>query len=466
MAHFTTNPTSGLMPEARFVVCPVTANFAKPDDPRTVLCDSVLSPANLELVHPVSNPSEKNMHRSLAIVAMAASGLFAFTTSAIAQTTWTVCADGCQFTSINAAIDDASNGDVIQLSAEYYTEGVVIDTDGKAITLRGATDKDGKPTSILNGSGLHQVLRCAGGEGSETIFRNVVITQGKSITGAGIFLEGSSPTMINCTFMGNDAPRGGAMYSSDSSPTLTDCTFTGNHAAYGGAMYSGDSSPTLTDCTFSYNTATYRGAGMYNLQSSPDLISCRFTFNTSTSYGGGMYNSASSPTLGNCEFMSNTSQIGGGMCNDNGSNPALTDCTFVANSVRIHDGGGMYNMASSSPALSNCEFMLNHADGRGGGMFNEAGSPILTNCSFCGNTDGSGFNSISGSIDGSSSGNNLLDVGCVFGDINLDGVVNLADRTELSAIIGICDADINGDGMVDGADLSYVLGYWGICGTP
>ena len=157
---------------------------------------------------------------------------------------------------------------------------------------------------------------------------------------------------------------------------------------------------------------------------------------------------------------------GGGMFNDAASSPTLIDCAFTANSARVISGGGIYNEATSSPTLANCEFKFNMAGIDGGGMFNEAGSPILTNCSFCGNTDGSGFNSISGSIDGSSSGNNLLDVGCVFGDINLDGVVNLADRTDLSAIIGICDADINGDGMVDGADLSYVLGYWGICGTP
>ena len=71
---------------------------------------------------PVPNPSEKDMHRSFAIVALAASGLFAFATTANAEIR-TVCASGCQYASINAAIDDALNGDVIQLSAETYFEG-------------------------------------------------------------------------------------------------------------------------------------------------------------------------------------------------------------------------------------------------------------------------------------------------------------------------------------------------------
>ena len=108
------------------------------------------------------------------IAALAASGLFASTTTANAETI-TVCASGCDHTSINAAIDVASDGDVIQLSAETYFEGAVIDTDGKAITLLGATDKGGNPVSILDGSESHHVLECSSKETGETVFQNLVI---------------------------------------------------------------------------------------------------------------------------------------------------------------------------------------------------------------------------------------------------------------------------------------------------
>jgi hypothetical protein len=125
-------------------------------------------------------------------------------------------------------------------------------------------------------------------------------------------------------------------------------------------------------------------------------------------------------------------------------------------------GGGMRN-SSSSPTLTNCTFTSNSAD-YGGGMYNSSSSPTLTNCNFCGNVDGSGFNSISGdAINGSSSGNNLLDAACVFGDINFDGVANLADRTPFNTLIGVCDADINGDGEVNGADMAFILSWWGPC---
>ena len=70
------------------------------------------------------------MIRPQTTVALAGIGLLA---SATVADTLTVCASGCQYTSINAAIDAATNGDVIVLSAETYAEGDVIDTDGTAV---------------------------------------------------------------------------------------------------------------------------------------------------------------------------------------------------------------------------------------------------------------------------------------------------------------------------------------------
>ena len=78
---------------------------------------------------------------------------------------------------------------------------------------------------------------------------------------------------------------------------------------------------------------------------------------------------------------------GGGMYND-ASSPEVTNCTFVGNSVGSH-GGGMYNSASS-PCVTNCVFMGNSAYSRGGGMYNNASSPEVTNCTFDDNDAGHG----------------------------------------------------------------------------
>ena len=55
------------------------------------------------------------MHRHATIVALAASGLFASAAPTARAETITVCASGCDHTSINAAIDASKEGDVIQL---------------------------------------------------------------------------------------------------------------------------------------------------------------------------------------------------------------------------------------------------------------------------------------------------------------------------------------------------------------
>jgi parallel beta-helix repeat protein len=63
------------------------------------------------------------------------------------------------------------------------------------------------------------------------------------------------------------------------------------------------------------------------------------------------------------------------------SSPMVTNCTFAGNS-----GRGMYNTSSSSPTVINCTF----AGNSGRGMYNESSSPTVTNCTFTGNTAYSG----------------------------------------------------------------------------
>ena len=72
---------------------------------------------------------------------------------------------------------------------------------------------------------------------------------------------------------------------------------------------------------------------------------------------------------------------GGGMFNEAGS-PSITNCTFTLNSTSS-DGGGMSNR-NSSPILINCTFIGNSARD-GAGIHNYKSSPMVTNCTFTGN---------------------------------------------------------------------------------
>jgi hypothetical protein len=82
--------------------------------------------------------------------------------------------------------------------------------------------------------------------------------------------------------------------------------------------------------------------------------------------------------------VSGSYRYGGGMYNG-ASSPTVTDCRFAYNTV-TGDGGGMYN-TNSSPKISNCDFTYNSAAFAGGGMDNRSASvPTVSNCTFSHNT--------------------------------------------------------------------------------
>jgi len=74
--------------------------------------------------------------------------------------------------------------------------------------------------------------------------------------------------------------------------------------------------------------------------------------------------------------------IGAGMYNDSGS-PTLTNCTFSRNSTPYH-GGGMFNNFGR-PAITNCTFSGNGVHWDGAGIYNVASNPTLVNCTFSNN---------------------------------------------------------------------------------
>jgi PKD repeat protein len=185
-----------------------------------------------------------------------------------------------------------------------------------------------------------------------------------------------------------------------SSPTVRDCVFSGNNASdRGGGMYNRAGNPRIIETHFKLNSATAMGGGMFNLEASPTILESRFTQNTANK-GGGMRNYLNSdPTVTNCVFDGNhADEEGGGMDNRKNSNPIVTGCLFVGNSAR--SGGAMHNYvgratATSNPTLINL-VMVDNSALEGGGMRNNDVSPFILNSTIAFNT-GSGISSRNGS---------------------------------------------------------------------
>ncbi|MDP6159196.1 MAG: right-handed parallel beta-helix repeat-containing protein [Phycisphaerales bacterium] len=169
--------------------------------------------------------------------------------------TWTVDDDGsADFETIQAAIDESSNGDTIEVYPGWYsgTGNQVIDSLGKSITIRAS----GTPEeTIIDGEGQRRVVYCSSGEGANTIIDGFTITGGSAYYGGGIYCY-SSPTITDCTISGNTADYGGGISCWDNSnPTITGCTITGNTTGgLGGGLYAAaDSLMSIQDTSIRSN---------------------------------------------------------------------------------------------------------------------------------------------------------------------------------------------------------------------
>jgi hypothetical protein len=204
---------------------------------------------------------------------------------------------------------------------------------------------------------------------------------------------GSNPTVIGCTFSGNEtlgSPpggyRGGGMFNAGgSAPRVENCLFEHNSAGTGGAVWNTqNSNPTIVGCAFSENESTSAAGAMYiGMGSDAKLTGCTFRGNTAWAGGGGaILNWYAGTTLVDCTFTGNTSWNHGGGVDTHGGTLEAVNCKFLGNVGP--PGGGMHNYGAA-PVLFNCIFSGNV----GGGMYSTAGgSATLMNCSFFGQPSG------------------------------------------------------------------------------
>ena len=135
--------------------------------------------------------------------------------------TWTVCSSGCDFVTIQEAVDTARNGDTIELGAETFHENVVV-PDGLHCTILGA----GRTETVVDGGGIARVFSASGGS---LHLANVTIRNGgdggvhvrgrlvledclvtdNHVHSSGGGISGSPLVILRSTISGNSAGGGG-----------------------------------------------------------------------------------------------------------------------------------------------------------------------------------------------------------------------------------------------------------------
>ena len=144
--------------------------------------------------------------------------VLAFVSGACAADTYTVCPSGCNYTSIQAAIDDAQPGDTIIVRDGTYTENMVVDV----VNLTLQSEHGSVSTTVLAAVNTSDVFRVTANSVTITGFtvRNAIDSA------SGIHLH----AVHHCTVSGNNASdnyRGIYLYSS-SNNNLTGNTANSN----------------------------------------------------------------------------------------------------------------------------------------------------------------------------------------------------------------------------------------------
>ena len=230
------------------------------------------------------------------------------------------------YASIQAAIDAASDGDVVHICAGTFEGNLSITKD---VELEGV----GASVAIIEGNFDGPVV--------------AVETKGVDVAIRGLTLRYGVATLVSD--IGMEA-GGGIEAWNAASLEVENCVIEHNGAELGGGILGPESGNTsLHDSTVTNNLATFDSGGGAFLQSTPhgtiDIDGCEFSDNRATTYGGGI------------AFDNFTATAGAA---------SITNTLIDANSMLSDDGfgGGITSVAELS--LSNVTISNNEADFAGG----------------------------------------------------------------------------------------------------
>ncbi len=258
-----------------------------------------------------------------------------------------------------------------------------VDFKGKAFTLRSLHGKEKTKINQLEAKRLGVYFHS--GETEYSVLQGFTISGGEDVNsselGGGIYLEDSSPTLIdirveNC----KKILTGGGIYFLYSSPYLYNVEIENNESNdYGGGVYLESSYPLFENVTIKNNATTGGGAGACLFYSDPVFNNVSIEYNRSNSFGGGLYIYYSDATLNQVNLSNNSS------ANSGGGGIYVTHGTVNVSNSNISSngsetsGGGVYLTSSSQLSLLNVNLSGNFAKTTGGGLYLLTSSSVLLN---------------------------------------------------------------------------------------
>jgi len=245
----------------------------------------------------------------------------------------TVCSTGCDFPTIQAAIDDEATkaGDMIEISDSVHTEaGILVNKD-----------------IVIQGRGAENTIVQANANVDEASQRVFSIAADNFVTIRSITIRHGNPAT---------EPQSGGAIRNEGELILEKCVIRDNLGSAGGGIFN-DGTLTLVDCTVSHNIATggdtyyecNTGGGIKNMSGEITLINCTVSGNTAKGKGGGIHVACNGTLkLVNSTISGNRTTCDGGGVYINGVGD-FTSSTIFGNFA--HNGGGVYVRGTGEEGL-------------------------------------------------------------------------------------------------------------------
>ncbi|MCB9684209.1 MAG: hypothetical protein H6738_00335 [Alphaproteobacteria bacterium] len=376
--------------------------------------------------------------------------------------TVTVCASGCDHTTVNAAVAAANDGDTIDIGLGTYDEAIVF--TGRSLTLRGVgpgvrlgTSATRDTLFVRNNSDVvvqniefRDSDRCARVDGGHltvesSTFDGCVVRSCCDDGSAILVRNGGRLDVSETTFTNNGSSSidGGAIYVADGSLNVVDSTFAFNTARLGGAIRVDNNLPaTILTSTFDDNVATDGGA--LHLRGPTATHGNRFAGNVATNRGGAVFSETNSASLQvqASSFLANGADAGGAIYAKNIAELAVVGSDFCRNEAATQGGAVYAESIASAVSRISATIVRQNSGTDGGGIYVRSSDLDLTHLTVLGNRStnnggvitvqaGSAYNRLSSSLLDDDTGNGLVRVngGVVSFDHHAFGTNTPSDHT-------------------------------------
>ena len=294
------------------------------------------------------------------------------------------------YSSIQEAIEDASDGDVIIVCPGSYSENLIF-SGNKNITVQSVEpeNEDIVSATIIDGGVESSVVHFSNGD--ESTLQGFTITNGSGTStgnytaGGGIYINSSNPNILNNTIEDNKAANGAGIFiTGNSSPEIKKNTIKNNESTnMAGGIYMFRGSANITDNIVSGNSTKKYGGGVYvyeGYEESVGGIANNIIENNKADYGGGIYLSKTSPLLESNDIKGNTANNDGGGIYLNISSPNIADKNIITENS-ANKGGGLYVEDSynsiTEKKINGNSITKNIASSAGGGIYLDNSMPTV-----------------------------------------------------------------------------------------